>query len=191
MAQPALELAISTPSGAVLGPSNEPWQVDLKDPAVSVMTDFRVRSLFKIEPKETIDEALQKMKVAGVRIAFILEKETDRLLGIITAYDIMGEKPMRFLQSVGFDDRAVTRKDVRVEDLMEPVESWAVADMRDVERMNVKAVLDALQKCGRTHLPVVESASGGPVRLRGLFSSAKMLRLTEYSRLKAAQSKQG
>jgi hypothetical protein len=29
------------------------------------------------------------------------------------------------------------------------------------------------------------------VRLRGLFSSAKMLRLTEYSRLKAAQSKQG
>ena len=57
----------------ILAPSNEPWQVELHDPATSVMTDFRVRALFKVDPEDTIDEALQKMKIAGLRIGFVVD----------------------------------------------------------------------------------------------------------------------
>jgi CBS domain-containing protein len=187
--QQHFELKTSSHPQEILEPGNEPWQVDLKDPAVSVMTDFSVRSMFKVTPDETIDEALQKMKVAGLRLAFVKEKGSDKLLGIITSYDIMGEKPMRYLQSVGFSDRGVTHQDIRVRDIMEHTKDWVVAEMHDIDKANVQNVLEALQKTGRTHLPVIEVKAGQAPRLRGLFSSAKILRLTETSRQKAARAK--
>ena len=189
MQQPARVLKTTTGLRSVLGPSNEPWQVNLQDPAVSVMTDFRLRPMFKLEPDDTIDSALEKMKVAGLRIAFVMDKGSDNLLGIITAYDIMGEKPMRYLQNVGLDYHGITHKDIKVKDIMEPTETWVVAEMRDVESMSVESVLVAMQKSGRTHLPVLESKDGTTARLRGLFSSAKILRLTEASRQQAAKAK--
>jgi CBS domain-containing protein len=173
----------------ISGPNNEPWQVELKDPAISVMTDFRVRAMFKVEPDETIDEALHKMKVAGLRMAFVKEKNSEKLLGSITSYDIMGEKPMRFLQSVGFSDRSVTHKDILVSDIMEHTKDWEVTEMRDVEKANVQNILEALQKHGRTHMPVLDIHEGKEPRLRGLFSSAQILRLTETSRQKSARAK--
>jgi CBS domain-containing protein len=171
----------------ILEPHNEPWQVELKDPATTVMTDFHVRGMFKITPDETIDQALHEMKVAGLRIAFVKEKGSDKLLGSITAYDIMGSKPMQYLQSVGFADRAVTHKDIRVSDIMEHTKDWVVAEMHDVEKATVKDVLAAMQKAGRTHMPVLEVGEGKQPQLRGLFSSAKILRLTELSRQKSAK----
>ncbi len=182
------ELKTSSHLPEILEPSNEPWQVDLKDRAVSVMTDFSVRSMFKVDADETIDEALHKMKVAGLRIAFVKEKGSEKLLGSITSYDIMGEKPMRYLQSVSFPDRGVTHKDIRVRDIMEHAADWVVAEMHDVEKANVQNILEALQKHAKTHLPVLEMKAGH-ARLRGLFSSAKILRLTETSRQKAARAK--
>jgi CBS domain-containing protein len=173
----------------ILEPSNEPWQVDLKDPALSVMTDFRVRAMFMLRPDETIDDALLKMKVAGLRIAFVKEKGSDKLLGAITSYDIMGEKPMRFLQSVGFSDKGITHKDIRVSDIMEHTKDWVVAELHEIEKANVQNVLEALQKKGKTHLPVLDIMTGQQPRLRGLFSSAKILRLTEISRQKMAHTK--
>ncbi len=183
-------LKTSTLVQEVLEPGNDPWQVELRDPAVSVMTDFRVRAMFKVEPDETIESTLQKMKVAGLRIAFVKEKGSEKLLGSITSYDIMGEKPMRYLQSVGFSEHSgITYKDVRVSDIMELTKDWVVAELHDVEKANVQHILEALQKTGRTHLPVLDLQSGKEPRLRGLFSSAKILRLTEFSRKKAVQGK--
>jgi CBS domain-containing protein len=184
-AQPFV-LKTSTFAQNILQPGNDPWQVELKDPAISVMTDFRVRAMFTVRPDETIDEALNKMKIAGLRIAFVKEKSSENILGTITSYDIMGEKPMRYLQSVGFADRGVTHKDIRVSDIMEHSKDWIVADMKNVEQANVQNILEALQKCGKTHLPVLET--GSETRMRGLFSSAKILRLTEVGRARPAKS---
>ncbi len=173
----------------ILLPSNEPWQVELTDPAATVMTDFNVRALFKVSAEDTIDEALQKMKVAGLRIGFVVDGASDKILGMITSYDIMGEKPMRYLQSVGFADRGVTHKDIKVKDIMEKVEDWVSVEMKNVEIVNVQALLDVFQKTGRTHLPVIDSHEGKEHHLRGLFSSAKVLRLTDFARRKAAHGK--
>lgn len=172
----------------ILAPSNDPWQVELSDHATSVMTDFRVRALFKVDPEDTIDEALQKMKIAGLRIGFVVDS-AEKIHGMITSYDIMGEKPMRYLQSVGFADRGVTHKDIKVKDIMEKPEDWVSVEMKNVEAVTVQGVLDAFQRTGRTHLPVLDHKDGKEHHLRGLFSSAKVLRLTDYARRKAAQSK--
>ena len=182
-----ITLKTHTNTTEMLGPKNEPWQVELKDPAISVMTDFRLRAMFKIDIDETIDEALHKMKIAALRMAFVTEKGSENILGAITSYDIMGEKPMRFLQSVGFSDRAITHKDIRVRDIMEPTKDWVVTEMQNVDKVNVQSVLEALQKTGRTHIPVIECKEGETPRLRGLFSASMVLRLTEFSRQKIAK----
>lgn len=168
----------------ILAPTNEPWQVEMTDPASSVMTDFRVRALFKVDPEDTIDEALHNMKVAGLRIGFVVDATSEKITGMITSYDIMGEKPMRYLQSVG----GVTHDEIKVKDIMEKLEDCVCVDMHHVEQVNVQALLDAFQRTGRTHFPVLDSIEGKEHRLRGLFSSAKVLRLTDFARRKAAKA---
>lgn len=179
----ALHLKTLGKDSAATGPRNESWQVKLSDPAISVMTDFRERAFFKIEADEHIDEALRKMRHAGLRAAFVMDKRGDRLLGMVTAYDVMGEKPLRFMQGSG-----ATHNDILVSDIMEGLGEMAILDMGELAHATVQSVLDALQKSGRTHLPVMEHAAGEPPHLRGLFSSAKVLRLTEDAR-KAATEK--
>ena len=95
--------------------------------------------MFKLAPDETIDAALEKMKVAGLRIAFVFEKGSENVLGMITAYDIMGEKPMRYLQDIGLNDHHITRKDIKVQDILDPVSTWVTATLHDVERTTVDA----------------------------------------------------
>lgn len=168
----------------VTGPVNESWQVKLTDPATFVMTDFRERSFFHVSPDEQIDEVLNKMKHAGLRAAFVMDNQSDKLLGLITAYDIMGEKPLRYLQNSGFTEH----KDILVSDIMENLSDMVALEMHDVEKSTVHSVLDVLQKCGRTHLPVVEKRVGEECHLRGIFSSTRVLRLTEDSRRKAAKA---
>lgn len=172
-------------SAGVTGPVNESWQVKLTEPATFVMTDFRERPFFKSTPDEQIDETLKKMKHAGLRAAFVMDKQSDRLLGMITSYDIMGEKPLRFLQSASFNER----KDILVADVMESINDMVAVEMHEVENSTVQSVLDVLQKCGRTHLPVVERKKGEDLHLRGVFSATKLLRLTEDSRRSASKVK--
>jgi CBS-domain-containing membrane protein len=168
-------------------PVNEPWQVELNNPAISAMTDFRVSALFKVDAEDTIDEALHKMKVAGLRFGFVIDDSTEMILGSITSYDIMGEKPMRYLQSVGYAG-GVTHKDIQVKDIMEKVSDWTIVEMKNVETATVQSVLDAFQKTGRTHIPVLDTKEGKEHHLCGIFSSAKVLRLTDLARSRAPKA---
>jgi CBS domain containing-hemolysin-like protein len=169
-------------------PINEPWQIELTDPAISAMTDFRVSALFKVSPEDTIEDALQKMKIAGLRLGFVIDDKSNFIKGIVTSYDIMGEKPMRYLQSMGFADSGVTHKDIQVKDIMEKVSDWISVEMQNVEISTVQSVLDVFQKTGRTHIPVLDTKEGKEHRLCGLFSSSKVLRLTEFARRKAVKA---
>src|ERR1019366_6202327 len=114
-------------------PINEPWQIELTDPAISAMTDFRVSALFRVSPEDTIEDALQKMKVAGLRLGFVVDEKSSAIQGVVTSYDIMGEKPMRYLQSMGFADSGVTHKDIQVKDIMEKVSDWVSVEMQNVD----------------------------------------------------------
>jgi CBS domain-containing protein len=163
-------------------PDSADWQADLTDPARSVMTDFHERSMVVVDGERQIDDALDVMKHAGVRSAFVLDGLHTVVVGLVTAYDILGEKPLRHLHSIGCRPFGSSRRDVVVADIMEPVETWKVVRLADVDAATVGCVLDAFKRTGRTHLPVVEGALGEAPRLRGVFSAAKLMRLTEETR---------
>ncbi len=172
----ASPIVLFKPGGAVAAPRGAPWRVELSDPARSVMTDFNERSVVRVPPNQQVDDALEVMRHAGVRSAFVIDAGQDTVLGLITAYDIMGEKPIRHLQTVGG-----AREDVVVADIMDPAESWQVTHLAAIDQATVGMLLDTFAKLGRTHLPVVEG-EGASLRLRGVFSAAKVLRLTESAR---------
>jgi CBS domain-containing protein len=171
-------LQLARPKTAELAiPGHDPWNVDPKDPATAVMTDFHERSAITVSEYAPIDKALEHMRHAGVRSAFAIDEKMRRVVGMITAYDIMGEKPFRHLEMIDGSQSETWRDDVLVRDVMEKVGEWRVLTMADIERATVGSVLAAFNEAGRSHIPVIESSPGQGERLRGLFSAARIKRL--------------
>ncbi len=152
-------------------PGADPWFANPDDPAITVMTDFRERHSVVVGEGLPIDEALEHMKHAGVRCAFVTS-EARRVVGLITAYDIMSEKPTRFIQSIDGQ-----RKDVEVRDIMARLADWRTLDVKDLERTSVAAVHQLFESARLTHIPVMESGPGERPKLRGLLSAANVRRL--------------
>lgn len=153
-------------------PGADPWHAAANDPALSVMTDFRERASVTIAENATIDAALEHMKHNGVRCALAIDESRRVVVGLITAYDIMSEKPMRHMQSM-----TSPRRDVQVRDIMQGVGEWRVLDIKDIEQATVASVSRLFEATGLTHVPVMETSEAGEQRLRGLLSGAKVRRL--------------
>jgi len=158
-------------------PGTDPWYAQPTDPALGVMTDFRERASVTVSDSATIDQALEHMKHTGVRCAFAVDDEHHAVSGLITAYDIMGEIPMRHMRA-----QRVERRNVLVSDIMQRTPDWLVADIRDIETANVGAIAELFDRTSVTHIPVVEHIGGGERRLRGLLSAAKVRRLLSRHR---------
>jgi CBS domain-containing protein len=142
---------VMTPSLQV--PGADPWYADPWDPALTVMTDFRERASVTTSETATIDEALEHMKHAGVRSAFAVGGQRHAVVGLITAYEIMSERPLQNLQFA-----ATPRREVLVFDIMQKISDWRVADIKEIERARVTDVAEMFAKTGLTHVPVMETA---------------------------------
>lgn len=151
--------------------------VPLQASGIAVMTDLDRTPMVTVEADTQIDDALRLMKHAGVRSAIVVD-EGGRLLGLITAYEILGDKPLRLLQSEGRAATPQGRAGIRVAAVMEPVAQWQVVDVGELQRFTVADVVETFRRLGRTHLPVVERIAGGEDRLRGLLSAAEVARRT-------------
>ena len=163
--------------------SNEPPRavsVPLTQPGTVLMTDLDRVAPFTVAASTPIDNALMLMKDAGVRAAFVVNAGGG-LLGLVTAYDILGEKPIRHLEGMGCSLRSCRRDEVSVLDVMEPVDSWMVIDLEDLSAYSVRDVVETFRRTGRTHIPVVERTERGTDRLRGLLSAAEVKRATGLS----------
>ena len=153
-------------------PGLEPWYANPQDPALTVMTDFRERASITVPDTATIDEALEHMRHTGVRCAFAIDERKRVVVGLITAYDITGEKP---IQCANF--RAIQRRDVLVRDIMQEISDCRVVDIKQIEISMVAAVADMFARYRLTHVPVMETSDNGEQRLRGLLSAARVRRL--------------
>ena len=155
-------------------PGAEPWHAAPTDPALAVMTDFRDRASVTVADTDTIDAALDHMKHTGVRCAFAIDPKQRAVVGLITAYDIAGEKPTLHMQSF-----SVRHKDVLVRDIMQPLQDVRVVDFAALERATVASVARLFQESRLSHIPVMETTGQGERRLRGLLSAARVRRLLD------------
>jgi len=170
---PATKLKLnSIQSDSLPIPGFEPWYVRATNPALSVMIDFRTRSSVTVSETSTLDEALEHMKHTGVRCAFVIDDKRKAVVGMLTAYVILGEKPQQHMHFT-----RLSHDELQVKDIMQKISDWQVVDIRDIEQSTVGDVLEVFNETGVTHLPVMETTETNVSRLRGLLSFAKVKRL--------------
>lgn len=145
--------------------------VSMTNPAIDVMTDLAQAAPFSISATASIDEANDRMITYGVRLLFVSDGQ-DNLVGLITASDVLGEKPMQYIAEHGG-----TRDDIFTQDIMTTTEHIDVLDMTDVETAYVGDIVETIKDTRRQHLLVVETtAADSKEVIRGIFSTSQIAR---------------
>ncbi len=162
----------AVPEGLRLkAPASPVPRTTLGAPAIDLMTDFRRSPIVSVPDALQIDRALEIMVLAGVRFCFVVDA-AGRVRGNVTSYDIQGEKPLRYCQAPLGQGASLSRGDVRIRDIMEPLDTWQIVTFEQAQRATVANVIETFKTSGRRHLVVVEEASSGPI-VRGLFSATR------------------
>lgn len=142
-------------------------RVTAESPALEVMTDFTRVSPATIRPNAPLSGANQLMITRGVRLLLAVDEAHESVLGVITAADILGERPM--LVATG---RSLRRDELTVADVMTPAAEVEVIAFADVAASRVGHVVETLRRAGRQHALVVDHES----MVRGVFSTSQIAR---------------
>ena len=147
-----------------------PERVQANSPATDVMTDFTRVAAISMGPCATLNAAEQRMIASNVRLLLVTE-QSNKILGIITATDIQGDRPIKYIQKVGGK-----RDDIFLQDIMTPSAQLDVLQMKMVEKVMVGDIVQTMKKVGRQHALVVDTDEEGNQTLRGIFSTKQISR---------------
>jgi len=110
----------------------------------------------------------------------LLVATDQRLVGLITSYDIQGEKPMQFLQSSNYN----RHQDIRVADIMTPWDQLLAVDWASIQSASAGDLLRVFEESGLSHLLVIEvDQKRTTATVRALASRARLMRQLEGLRL--------
>ncbi len=146
--------------------------VHIDSAAIAAMTDFAFVTPVTTTPQTPIATALGQMKTAGVRLLFVMN-DIDEIIGIVTATDIMGERPIKAAQQT-----RLPRAKITVASIMTPQTDIQVLDAARVQAALVGDIVATLRTLGRQHALVaqVDPASQAH-RVIGMFSTSRISKL--------------
>ncbi|MHB8257648.1 MAG: CBS domain-containing protein [Acidiferrobacterales bacterium] len=148
-----------------------PESVTLDSPALFVMTDLRRVPAVTIEPEAPLRSVLKKMSCEDVHLLLVTDAD-QRVLGLITSTEVMGEKPVRFLGQGGG-----TYDDILVRHIMTPRERLEVLLMEDVLKAKVGHIVATLKRAARRHALVIDvDPNTKNETIRGIISSSQIRR---------------
>src|SRR5262245_39900824 len=144
------------------------------------MTDLARVAPATIRPQAPLAGANQFMITRGVRLLLVVD-DAEIVLGVITATDVLGEKPM-----LASTDRGLRRDELTVADVMTPAAPVEAIALPDVPGARVGHVLETLRRAGRQHALVVDfdilpptrplAPAGRRTMVRGIFSISQIAR---------------
>ncbi|MGA8259270.1 MAG: hypothetical protein WB783_03570 [Arenicellales bacterium] len=181
-----------------LRPPAAPERVRLGNPAVDVMTDFSYVTPRTTTIDVSIDEGLEYMKTSGVRSLLVIDEAED-VIGLVSSYDIQGEKPIKLIEQLRLPRSGITigqvmvpRRELKVVDMLSVRSAQVghvVATLRDLEVRYLlisqvgeqeEAPMEGLPDTymrGTEWEPVkIPSRASGKRWIRGLFSAAQVSR---------------
>jgi hypothetical protein len=92
--------------------------------------------------------------------------------GLVTASDLLGDKPVRLM-----NQRKVHRGDLSITDVMTKLSELDALDYNELKDATVGDVVDTFKRVQHTHLLVVQLATvEGPARIRGVISVTQLER---------------
>ena len=145
--------------------------LDPGDPAIYAITDFTREHPVTVDEERQIDDALHDMIHLGVRAMLVVREQ--RIVGLITSYDIQGERPLQFLQSSTY----TRHQEIRVGHIMTPWDKLLAVDWDSIQSVRAGDLLHVLEEAGITHLLVIEAGKKNALPiLRALVSRARLTR---------------
>jgi CBS-domain-containing membrane protein len=145
--------------------------VTMDSPAIEVMTDLTMVSAATILPQLSLAQAEKQMIQQGVRMLFVAS-EMPCIDGIVTVSDMHGPDALQLVQQ-----RQIRHGDLRVSDVMTPLQSLDAIEYASLLRATVGQVVATLKQFGRHHLLVIEDATAkSPARVRGIVSDSQVQR---------------
>jgi CBS-domain-containing membrane protein len=165
-----LPQTLISPKGCHLLEAFNPPAVTVDSAAILVMTDLSQVPSATIIADATLDEANHSMLVRGVRLLLVVG-ERNSIAGVVTSVDILGEKPVLVAQRL-----QCKRSDLRIADVMVPVEKMEALGIEDVKKASVGNIVATLKADGRAHAIVVGQGQDGKQSLLGIFSASQIAR---------------
>lgn len=174
MSTSALPIAIGPGPLKLASRRRESWaRLTAAAPAIEAMTDFDKECPVVIDAERSIETALTEMRLLGVRAMVVVHGE--RVVGLITADAIEGERPIQFLHSTDCLQDRCRHADIRVADLMTPWDTLPTVALENVARASLGQVAAAMQDAQASHLAVVEQdLDSGCLLIRGLFTRTRL-----------------
>ena len=148
-----------------------PPAVNVNSPAIQVMTDLSQVPAATITASATLDDANRSMMARGVRLLLVVDEHHQQVVGLVTTIDILAEKPVLVAQS-----RQIRRNELRIADVMVPVEKMDAMGIEDVKKADVGNIVATLKADGRAHAIVVGQNAQGQQALLGIFSASQIAR---------------
>jgi CBS-domain-containing membrane protein len=187
MSDPAAQLPVSLPvaylagsvhpaaggfdGGAARPPrAAEARRLTPADPAPLAVTDFVWEPPVTVPEDRSIDAALAEMIRAGVRALLVVRE--DVVTGLVTCYDIQGERRLRLLPASGYGGH----DEIEVGHVMTPWAQVTTLDWHTVSRAHVADLTAAFRCTSATHIVLVEYADQGEEFVRGLVSRTRLAR---------------
>ena len=159
-----------SPRGCFLMGAFNPPTVTVESPATEAMTDLSKVPSATIFVEATLDGANRSMLARGVRLLLVVGEE-NRIIGVATSVDVLGEKPVLTAQK-----HRCHRNDLRISDVMVPVDQMEALDINDVKHAVVGDIVATLKADGRAHALVVGKSAEGQQVLLGIFSVSQIAR---------------
>jgi CBS domain-containing protein len=164
------------PQSTLGHPTTPPEMVKLDSPAAEVMTTFKVVHPVTTRPEVAIDAALKKMKTTGVRLLFVMN-DVEQIIGLVTAKDIMGERPILITQQT-----RMLRAEITVAAVMTPQPDICALDALAVRDARVGDIIETLRAQERQHALVVKTdMATQSQRVIGMFSTSQISKLLGYN----------
>ena len=166
---PLTRVRLIRPAGAAV------QQLQPTAPALEIMTDFAADTPHVVTADRPIDEALHDMIVFGVRLLLVVQ-DAD-VLGVITSYDIQGERPIQFLHDPFRSVPPHRHVDVTVGDVMTTIADLRPLRYRWVVGATVGDIAGHFRATPDTHLLVAaDDGIEQGVVIRGVFSRTRLER---------------
>jgi hypothetical protein len=137
------------------------------EPALSLLTDLHHSACVVASDRDGLDQTLHLMMRAGVRMVFVAGPQGD-LVGMVTAEDLQGERPV-----VKASSHQMAHDELTLADIMIPISHWDTVELSAVRTARLGDIAETMHQHGLRYLLVTQLKDGQTV-LRGLFSARRL-----------------
>ncbi|MEM9243815.1 MAG: hypothetical protein AAGA27_07180 [Pseudomonadota bacterium] len=135
-----------------------PKVIHLDDPATDVMIDFSRHKCMHVQVSDKFDYIYHSINISHT--AHLLVLDDNRMLGIISAKDLHGAKPIQITQN-----RGIQREEITAPMLATSCDDMIVFDYHELEHARVGNIVESFNYYKKHFALVVEKASDMPQQL--------------------------